>query len=55
MIRVPFPIGIGGDLEDAVCIWVGETCGAAILGEHADVVEFEDEELALLFRLKFGL
>jgi hypothetical protein len=55
MIRVPFPIGTPSELEDRICVWVGENSDVAALSEHTDFVEIKDDELALWFRLRFGL
>lgn len=56
MIQIPFPMSIGGALEDKICDWVGtyNSYGVA-LSEKADYVEFKDVEFALVFKLTFGL
>lgn len=52
MITVPFPISISGKLEKEIAAWVGEH---ARFGYTSFLIEFDDEELATYFRLKFGL
>ena len=52
MIIVPFPMDITGQLEQDICDWVEEN---AELNELGNAVIFEDGELALYFRLRFGL
>jgi hypothetical protein len=52
MIKIPFPMDVSGQLEKDICKWVREY---AILGNPADHILIEDEELALYFRLRFGL
>lgn len=52
MIRVPFSVGISGELEKQICAWVKEH---ARFGYTTFIIEFDDEELATLFKLKFGI
>jgi len=52
MITVPFPVNISGELEKQICAWVGEH---ARFGATTFIIEFDDEELATIFKLKFGL
>jgi hypothetical protein len=52
MITVPFPVDISGKREKEISAWVGQH---ARFGPTSLLIEFDDEELALYFRLKFGL
>jgi len=52
MIKVKFPMDVSGALEKEICAWVKEH---AQLGDPADHILFEDEELAIYFRLRFGI
>jgi len=52
MIIVPFPINISGNLERQICAWVKEH---ARFGYTSFIIEFDDEELATYFKLKFGI
>ena len=52
MIKVPFPMDVSGALEKEICKWVLENAMLGVTGDH---ILFEDEELAIYFRLRFGL
>lgn len=52
MITVPFPVDVSGELEKKICAWVKEY---ARFGDTTFIIEFDDEELALYFRLRFGI
>ena len=52
MITISFPVDVRGELEKKICAWVKEY---ARFGDTTFIIEFEDEELATYFRLKFGL
>ena len=55
MTTVFFPYYLNGELETEICNWVGENTTVARLSDDAKTIEFEDEELAIYFRLKFGI
>jgi hypothetical protein len=48
-------MNIGGEKEMEICAWIGDHAFDAKLSQLAQYVEFEDEELALIFRIIFGL
>ena len=52
MIEVYFSPDITGKLEKEICAWIREH---AEFGDTAFTIKFDDEELALYFKLKFGL
>jgi hypothetical protein len=52
MITVPFPVSISGELEKQICVWVKEH---ARFGYTSFIIEFDDEELATVFKLRFGI
>jgi hypothetical protein len=56
MITVLFPIEINGQLENDICDWLSENAEHIQMGgDYDDFIIFEDAELAIYFKLKFGL
>ena len=53
MTTIPFPISIRGEFENRICVWIGENIDGCEFSEDAFNIIFLDDELALLFRLKF--
>ncbi len=49
-----FPLEITGVREMEICYWIGN-CPTAKVSDSRPFIEFDDEETALLFRLKFGI
>ena len=58
MVRVHFPIYLGFELEKQICMWIdiqskkGEQVSLDDCGIY---INFEDNELATIFRLQFSL
>jgi hypothetical protein len=52
MIKVAFPVDINGEREKEICVWVN---AYARFGNTTFIIEFDDEELATYFKLRFGL
>lgn len=55
MISIPFPFTIVYDKEVDICEWIGENSEHASLSKDYKSIEIDNEELAIYFRLKFGL
>jgi hypothetical protein len=56
MIMVLFPLEINGQLENDICNWLSENAEHIQMGgDNDDLIIFEDAELAIYFKLKFGL
>lgn len=54
MIRIALPIGVIDDREKEICRWMAFAEGARF-SKCFSYIEFEDEELASYFRLRFGV
>jgi hypothetical protein len=58
MITVPFPLYIDSTIEKSIYKWMDEMDldkHTIHIGTNISTIEFEDEEDAIAFRLRFGL
>lgn len=55
MIQIPFTMNIDGKREMEICSWIGDHAHEVKLSRLAQYIVFEDEGLALVFKIMFGL